>query len=335
MVMVHLSCFESTQPFAMMEVGQSVSITAGKHAGKVNIMQSSVRAVATVAAPVVATPPVAATPPAPVPVMPTPPTAEPLLKERKKRCSDQPGPVPGPKRQKTALEALRKWAAEWPITERVAGKEIAVRAEDVIAVKSTCDGSGECRQYAVLSTCPSACSARLRMSEKQFVQEHAMMMKRRKWFQHLEPEDDWCKHVGVITDADNPVDGIKYVVTRQNPLQFTLPLVETKKGKGLIAGYVHATHSLEDHELRIAHLKVDTEHQGKGLGGLLLDAAEQHSERSGWNCKHTSLSVLKHNVPAGRCYAKASCQMGQKEESYLVRMADAPKGAQIILEEGR
>lgn len=47
---------------------------------QVSIMQSSVRAVATVAAPVVATLPVAATPPAPVPAMPVPQSAESPLK---------------------------------------------------------------------------------------------------------------------------------------------------------------------------------------------------------------------------------------------------------------
>eukprot|EP00435_Cladocopium_sp_Y103_P033703 s82_g8.t1 len=66
------------------------------------------------------------------------------------------------------------------------------------------------------------------------------------------------------------------VVTGNNRSHFTLPLVQ--KGTRLIAGYVHAAYSSEEQELSIAHVKVDEEHMGQGLGGLLLDAAEQHSQ---------------------------------------------------------
>ena len=55
----------------------------------------------------------------------------------------------------------------------------------------------------------------------------------------------------------------------------------------------------------IAHIKVDAEHMGQGLGGLLIEAAEDYSKSVGWKCATTRLSVLKVNDRARRCYTKA------------------------------
>ncbi|CAL1160049.1 unnamed protein product [Cladocopium goreaui] len=226
----------------------------------------------------------------------------PVLQEerQKKRSYDESGP--GPKRRRTAAEELRAWADEWPIKEPVVGKEIDFREEDVLAVKSVDKSTGKHGEYAVLSKCPGKCAARLRLSEKEFVYDHAMMMKDELFFEDLKPED-WCQNVGVLTDAGGAVEGIKGVVTGKTGSHFTLPLVQ--KETQTIAGYVHATYCAEEHGLRIAHLKVDEAHIGQGLGVLLLDAAEQHSHSIGWKCKQTFLSVLKANARARKCYAKA------------------------------
>ncbi|CAL1133945.1 unnamed protein product [Cladocopium goreaui] len=200
----------------------------------------------------------------------------PVLQEecKKRRNYDESGP--GPKRRRTPVEQLRAWADEWPIKERVVGKEIHFCPEDVVAVKSTgLQSTGNTGEYVVLRKCPAESAARLRVSEKHFVADHALMMNKEPWFRHLKPED-WCQHLGVITDAGNAVEGIKDVVTGNNRSQFTLPLVQT--GTGCIAGYVHAAYSSEEQELSIAHVKVDEEHMGQSLGGMLIDAAEQHSE---------------------------------------------------------
>eukprot|EP00435_Cladocopium_sp_Y103_P009446 s1655_g2.t1 len=222
----------------------------------------------------------------------------PVLQEEriKRRRYDDAGP--GPKRRRTAVEELCAWADEWPIKEPVVGKDVDFRAEDVVAVMSTEDS----REYAVLRTCPAKCAARLRLSEKQLVKDHAMMMKEESWFGDFKAED-WCKHVGVLTDAADPVEGIKEVVIGNNRSHFTLPLVQT--GTGSIAGYVHATYFSDEEELNIAHLKVDEEHTGQGLGGLLLEAAESHSESIGWRCRQTALTVLKANERAFKCYKRA------------------------------
>eukprot|EP00438_Fugacium_kawagutii_P014553 Skav232296 [mRNA] locus=scaffold882:398467:399534:- [translate_table: standard] len=216
-----------------------------------------------------------------------------LAEERKKRRRYEDS-GPAPKRQRKPMEELRQWANEWPIKERVAAQTIDYKDEDVVLQSS--DG------YAVVKNAPGICAARLRVSEKHFVVDHAELVEGEPWVKELTPED-WCKAVGVITDAGDAVQGIETVVTGKNPQHFTLPLVEMKTKK--IAGYVHSTYKPEKKEMSIAHVKVDSEHMGKGLGGLLIDAAENHSLTIGWTCRKTYLSVLKANVRAQRCYEKA------------------------------
>eukprot|EP00438_Fugacium_kawagutii_P034927 Skav206388 [mRNA] locus=scaffold834:598233:599300:- [translate_table: standard] len=224
---------------------------------------------------------------APLEVLPT------LAEERKKRRRYEDSGSEA-KRRRTALEELRSWANEWPIKERVVGQKIDYKDEDV--VQST-DG------YAVVKNAPGLCAARLRVSEKNFVADHAQMFEGEPWIKDLSPEE-WCQTVGVITDeVGDAVNAIKIVVSGKNPQHFTLPLVETKSKK--IAGYVHATYTPEKQEMAIAHVKVDSDHMGQGLGGLLIDAAEDYSRNVGWSCKKTYLSVLKANARACRCYSKA------------------------------
>eukprot|EP00438_Fugacium_kawagutii_P025675 Skav205820 [mRNA] locus=scaffold307:527493:528752:+ [translate_table: standard] len=216
-----------------------------------------------------------------------------LAEERKKRRLYEDSD-PASKRRRTEMEELHSWANEWPIKERVVGQKLTYKDEDVIQ-----SASG----YAVVKNAAGMCAARLRLSEKNFVTDHAQFFQDEPWFKELTPED-WCQTVGVITDeVGDAVDAIKLVVTGKLPEHFTLPLVEMKTKN--IAGYVHSTYKPDKNEMSIAHVKVDREHMGKGLGGLLIDAAEDYSQEIGWACKKTYLSVLKANARAQRCYAKA------------------------------
>eukprot|EP00438_Fugacium_kawagutii_P025676 Skav205821 [mRNA] locus=scaffold307:535344:536603:+ [translate_table: standard] len=220
-----------------------------------------------------------------------------LAEERKKRRRFEDS-GPAPKRQRTALAELRQWANEWPITERVVAEQIDYKDQDVV---QSADG------YVVVKNAPGMCAARLRVSEKHFVVDHAHLLEGEPWVKDLTSED-WCKAVGVITDeAGDAVKAIETVVSGKNPQHFTLPLIETKTKN--IAGYVHATYKPEKDEMSIAHVKVDSEHMGKGLGGLLIDAAEDYSQTVGWSCKRTCLSVLKANARALRCYSKAGFKL--------------------------
>lgn len=93
---------------------------------------------------------------------------------------------------------------------------------------------------------------------------------------------------------------------------FSLPLVETCRDQGQEDRRRFSCHlqayKAENHKMAIADIKVNTDHMGQDLGGLLIDAAENYSKNSGWSCGRTDLFVLKANARARRlrrCYAKA------------------------------
>ena len=216
-----------------------------------------------------------------------------LAQARKKRRQFE-DKGPEPKRQRTALEELRSWANEWPMKEQATGQHVCYKGSDIIR---------SAKGYVVVRSPPATCAARLRVSEKNFVVDHAQLLEGEPWFGDLTP-GEWCKTVGVLTDeVGHAVSAISRVVSGKVPHHFTLPLVEmTSKN---IAGYVHATHKPEEEAMDIAHIKVDAEHMGQGLGGLLIEAAEDYSKSVGWKCATTRLSVLKVNDRARRCYTKA------------------------------
>ncbi|CAJ1355166.1 unnamed protein product [Effrenium voratum] len=235
--------------------------------------------------------------------------AEVTARKRKAQEISSPAPPPaaavsavplGPplKRRRVAampLEALREWADEWPAGEVVQGQKIEAKPEDFIR-----SGGG----YAVVKT-PVACAARLRVSEKHFVVDHAELLVKEKWFADV-AHDCWCRNVGVIDDTvkppHDPINAIKAVLSGQNPTHFTLSLVHLATNE--ISGYVHCMDQKDEQKLSISHLKVDSAHQGKGLGGMLIRAAEDYSHKLGWKCATTGLSVLEANSRAVRCYAK-------------------------------
>lgn len=230
-----------------------------------------------------------------------------LQEERKKRRLYDSDSGAGPKRQRTAMEALRAWASEWPAKEpNPRNKQVNYKQEDII---------NKTDSYAVLGKCPKECAAQLRISEKNFVADHARFFEKQPWFEDLSPEE-WCQSVGVIADEEGVA--VEEVLAGNRPYHFTLPLLELKSM--CVAGYIHAQWLPETNELYIAALKVNEEHTRQGLGKLLLAAAELHSRRIGWECTQTSLAVLKTNERALNCYAKArfcyessgSAQWGKK-----------------------
>eukprot|EP00438_Fugacium_kawagutii_P000995 Skav221372 [mRNA] locus=scaffold2286:228310:229410:- [translate_table: standard] len=224
----------------------------------------------------------------------SPPELLPTLAEERTKRRRYEDSGPAPKKQRTAMEELRSWADEWPIKECVVGQKIDYKHENVV---QSADG------YAAVKNAAGICAACLRVSEKNFVADHAQFFQDEPWFKELTPED-WCQTVDVITDeVGDAFNAITIVVTGKNPQHFTLPLVEMKTKK--IAGYVPSTYKPEKKEMSVAHVKVDSEHMGKGLGGLLIDAAEDYSQIISWSCKSTDLSVVKANARARRCYSKA------------------------------
>ena len=151
------------------------------------------------------------------------------------------------------------------------------------------------------------------------------------WYPEVEPHQ-WCKAVGLRRD-DSPgyIDGIATNLAGKNPSAFTLAAIEKTTGK--IAGYVFccAPDKKSPETLSVVHLKVDTEYQRRGVGTMLLAAAEIHANQRGWACRKSRLSVLAENRPARICYDKAGFQQisssfvelaeGVKREVQWLRMA--------------
>jgi len=106
-------------------------------------------------------------------------------KDQKKRCRSQDG---GPvcKRQRvdseaeTHLKKLRAWANEWPIPGRAVGKTFTYKVKDVINYTN---------DFVVVGKAPAYISARLRISEKDFVVDHAQLFADQPWFKRLSPQD--------------------------------------------------------------------------------------------------------------------------------------------------
>ena len=106
-------------------------------------------------------------------------------------------------------------------------------------------------------------------------------------------------------DVQNRLKVIELLASGGHPSSFTLPAVSQQTCN--LAGYVHA--SVADKTLTIKHCKVDRPHQGRGLGGLLIEAAEKRAEHLGAAISKVQLTVLETNEPARKCYAKSGFQV--------------------------
>ena len=147
----------------------------------------------------------------------------------------------------------------------------------------------------------TGCSKRIRRMEREFCGDHAHLHEHQNWYKALEPTNA-ANLVNVCVDEDEKyVNCIESLASASCPSGFTLPAVSRETRT--VAGYVHAT--FDNEILKIKQCKVDRAHQGKGLGGLLLQAAEERARKLGSSFRKVKLTVLDSNEPAKKCYAKA------------------------------
>ncbi|CAE7705328.1 unnamed protein product [Symbiodinium sp. CCMP2592] len=137
--------------------------------------------------------------------------------------------------------------------------------------------------------------------EREFCSDHAHLHEHHQWYNGLEPQ----QAAGLVNvsfkDEKSYLQRIDELATASCDAGFTLPAVSRETRT--VAGYVHATFDSET--LKIKQCKVDRPHQGKGLGGLLLQAAEERARNLGASFCKVKLTVLDSNEPAKKCYAKA------------------------------
>ena len=129
-------------------------------------------------------------------------------------------------------------------------------------------------------------------TEREQVLAHSDLFVGTAWYPEVEPHH-WCKTVGIRReDSPGYVDAIAANLAGKNPSAFTMAAIEKSRNK--IAGYVFCCVPLNDspETLSVGHLKVDSEYQRRGVGTMLLAAAEIHAHQRGWQCHKARLSVL-------------------------------------------
>ena len=155
------------------------------------------------------------------------------------------------------------------------------------------------------------CAKRLRRSELEFAGDHAHLHQDRTWYPDLTTQQA-AELVNVrMDDEKEHLKVIEQLAGGSRPSAFTLPAVSTQTKT--LAGYVHA--SFADKTLTITHCKVDRPHQGRGVGGLLLEAAEKRARHLGAAISRVKLSVLETNEPARKCYAKSGFKVYAESSS--------------------
>ncbi|CAE7633168.1 ANKRD65 [Symbiodinium sp. CCMP2592] len=180
-----------------------------------------------------------------------------------------------------------EWAGAQEETEPLIEKK-----EDNVLVENA--------QYYVCASV-TGCSKRLRRSEREFVGDHAHLHQQETWYSNLTPENS-AELVNVsMGDEKAHENVIDELAQGSRPSAFTLAAVSQQTRT--LAGYVYA--SFTDETLKIGQVKVDRPHQERGLGGLLLKAAEKRAQNLGASISKVKLSVLETNKGAQRCYAKS------------------------------
>jgi ribosomal protein S18 acetylase RimI-like enzyme len=138
---------------------------------------------------------------------------------------------------------------------------------------------------------------RLRDLELEFVADHANLFKDEPW--HAKQKHaDWCHLVNVITDEGEARGAIRSMVQGKSPNHSTLQCVHSPTGQ--VVGYLHTTHG--DADLDVSHLKVDRQHQGRRLGGLLMAGSLRLAMLSGSKVDSLRLVVLQRNERAIALY---------------------------------
>ncbi|CAE7836624.1 unnamed protein product [Symbiodinium sp. CCMP2592] len=214
-----------------------------------------------------------------------------LQTTRKRKAADSPDvSCPGA----SARSLLTKW--EWGQDE----EEEPQDEKEPVLEKASVDIVAENDEYYVCAAVHN-CAKRLRRSEREFAGDHAHLHTGHPWYGELQLKDA-SSLVGVpLVLTNNRLAAIENLASGKCTNQFTLAAVSASTNT--IAGYVFASFTTD--VLDIGHCKVDRSHQGKGLGGLLLQAAETNARNKGSDHSTVKLSVLETNEAAIKCYCKA------------------------------
>lgn len=148
---------------------------------------------------------------------------------------------------------------------------------------------------------PISHADRLRELECEFVLDHYEIFQNESWHNKLQPPE-WCGFVNVVYDEDQAVRAIVNILSGKAPYRQTLecvynPLPSASSVSGSVpktVGYVHIC-CAGDH-IDIFQLKVERNHQRRGVGSLLLAASLKRAKQLGWGTGHLRVVTLACNL---------------------------------------
>ncbi|CAE7208390.1 cmdD [Symbiodinium natans] len=110
---------------------------------------------------------------------------------------------------------------------------------------------------------------------------------------------DYCAALGAYATDSDFFKQYSNIIERRGTFG-SLVLVAVDKSSGRVVGFCHA--DAGNNELLIGHLKVHSEHQQKGVGKLLMAAAETKALSSGWAFESVAVRVLHVNSRAQQIF---------------------------------
>jgi len=136
--------------------------------------------------------------------------------------------------------------------------------------------------------------------EKTLVADQAGLFKKKLFVRSCRAAD-FCLALGAYEKDSQFFTEYSYIVANRGKVG-SLVLVARDKTTGRVVGFVHADKG--EKELLIGHLKVHHEHQGKGVGTLLIRAAEAQALSAGWAFDSVSIRVLYMNSRAQQIFLR-------------------------------
>jgi len=136
--------------------------------------------------------------------------------------------------------------------------------------------------------------------EKTLVADQAGLFKKKLFVRSCRAAD-FCLALGAYEKDSQFFTEYSYIVANRGKVG-SLVLVARDKTTGRVVGFVHADKG--EKELLIGHLKVHHEHQGKGVGTLLIRAAEAQALSAGWAFDSVTIRVLYMNSRAQQIFLR-------------------------------
>ena len=158
--------------------------------------------------------------------------------------------------------------------------------------------------YMVIVPPPEA-TARIRVLEREFALDHSDCLRGHPMHLAMAP-DEWADFSGVLVNEADAHKSLYSLLKKGSDSQALICCVE--KGSGCIRGYLRCSNTLQE-KLTIHHLKVQREHQRRGIATLMLQGCIRLArEHHHWSVTQIGLKVFLRNSRALAFYERSGFQ---------------------------